>query len=151
MTYDEVTAAFLELSSLSDECLKKIERFIVLLYGRTSSKSVVNEARKQLFAQKGRIMDAIPPSQAALVQHTKRAAYQGGHCWGQAVAPSMTLPCPSEWGWEPTSDGWKPVWSTLPDVSRSCYSLIKCGCKMGCRSSCSLCESSLKMHGPLFL
>ena len=84
MTYDEVTAAFLELSrrptSLSDECLKKIERFIVLLYDRTGSKLVVNEARKQFFAQKGRTMDAIPSTQAALVRHIKRAAYQEGYC-----------------------------------------------------------------------
>ena len=47
---------------------------------RTSSKTSVNDARKQLFAQKGRALDAIPPTRAALVEHAKRAAYQAGHC-----------------------------------------------------------------------
>ena len=36
---------------------------------------------------------------AALVEHTKRAAYQAGHCWRQALVPSRVLPSPQEWGW----------------------------------------------------
>ena len=53
---------------------------MVLMNDRTSSKTSVNDARKQLFAQKGRALDAIPPTRAALVEHAKRAAYQAGHC-----------------------------------------------------------------------
>ena len=64
-----------------------IERLIVLLYDRASSKMTVNEARKQLFAQKGRSLDVIPSSGAALLEHTKRAAYQARHYWGQALKP----------------------------------------------------------------
>ena len=30
-------------------------------------------------------MDAISPTKAALVQHTKRVIYQAGYCWRQAL------------------------------------------------------------------
>ena len=102
MAYEEAISAFLELyyspEDVSEECLRKLQRFVVLLYDRTSTKIQVNEARKQLFAQKGRSIEAIPPTQAALVQHTRRAAYQGGHCWGHALVPKLNLPSPSQWG-----------------------------------------------------
>ena len=103
--YDDLTTAFLACSSMSEESQERIERFVVLLCDRTSTNSLVNEARKQLFAQKGRPLEAIPPTQAALVQHIRRAIYQGIHCWGQALQPWMTLPCPSRWGWMRTEDG----------------------------------------------
>ncbi|XP_050716676.1 uncharacterized protein LOC126998691 [Eriocheir sinensis] len=40
--------------------------------------SVVNEARLDLFARKQIPYEAIPPTRAALLQHTKRSAYQAG-------------------------------------------------------------------------
>jgi len=83
-SYPAVTDAFLQLATtptplVSEACMIYLERFVILLYDRTSNKANANEARKQLFAQKGRAYDA---------QHTKRTAYQGGHCWGQA--PTLT-------------------------------------------------------------
>ncbi|CAH3168150.1 unnamed protein product, partial [Porites evermanni] len=91
-SYPDVTDAFLALAhkplEVSSRCVEHLERFVVLMYDRTSSKTSVNDARKQLFAQKGRTLDAIPPTRAALVEHAKRAAYQAGHCWGQALVPS---------------------------------------------------------------
>ena len=58
--------------------LNEIERYVVLLYQRTSAPSHVNEARKQLFAQ-NRTMENIPPTLHALEQHVKRDVYQAGH------------------------------------------------------------------------
>ena len=53
--YPEVTEAFEELmhmaDPISDRTLEVIERFVVLMYSRTSDLSRVNDARKQLFAQ----------------------------------------------------------------------------------------------------
>ena len=65
-----------------------------MLYDRTSSQEFVNGARKQLFTQKGRAIGGLPPTQAALLQHTKRAAYQTGHCWAQAMIATPELPSP---------------------------------------------------------
>ena len=58
-----------------------LEHFIVLHYDHASSEVRVNEAQKQLNCQKGSFltMDGLPPIQAALLEHTKRAAYQAGH------------------------------------------------------------------------
>lgn len=82
VTFDDVTRAFCALAATPDsidDWMEPLERFVVLLYDRTSSLESVNQARKQLFTQKGRTLDEIPPTQAALIQHTKRAAYQAGY------------------------------------------------------------------------
>ena len=74
-SYPAVTGAFVELAatpiSVSEECISHLECFVVLLYDRTSTKVHGNDARKQLFAQKGRAFDDIPPTEASLLEHTK--------------------------------------------------------------------------------
>ena len=72
--YDDVTAAFCALVATPvsmEEWMKPLERFVVLMYDRTSSETTVNQTRKQLFTQKGRAFDGLPPTQAALIQHIK--------------------------------------------------------------------------------
>ena len=44
-------------------------------------------------------MQRIPPTYAALEQHVKRAAFEGGHVWGQVLVPQPPLPSPSDWSW----------------------------------------------------
>jgi hypothetical protein len=126
--------------------LMKLERFTVLLYDRTSNKMTVNEARKQLFSKKGRQMQDLPPSQAALLQHAKRATFQSGYCWYMALQAQQKLPCPSEWGWARStgSEGaWLPFWTTLPDVAQCCPELLKCSCKKGCGKRCKCSRARL--------
>ena len=119
--YPDATDAFLALSccpaEVSEPCMERLERFVILMYDRTSDKTDINQAREQLFAQKGRPLESIPPTRAALVQHTRRAAYQAGYCWGQAILPVPVLPSPQNWGWVMSDDGWHPYWSSLPDVT----------------------------------
>ena len=45
-----------------------LERFVVLLYDRTSDLELVNDARKWLFTQKSRTLDNIPSTQASLIK-----------------------------------------------------------------------------------
>ena len=52
------------------------------------------------------------------MEHTKRAAYQAGDCWGQALVPSPVLPSLQEWGWTLDKGIWKPFWTTLPHVTK---------------------------------
>ena len=47
---------------ISDRMLEVIERFVVLMYSRTSDLSRVNDARKQTFPQKSRSLENIPPT-----------------------------------------------------------------------------------------
>ena len=46
--------------------LAAFEKFVVLLYDRTCSEASVDAARMFLFTRKGRQIEAIPPTRAAL-------------------------------------------------------------------------------------
>ena len=59
--------------------METIERFTVLLYDRTSRVTKVNEVRQELFSKKARTLENIPPTKASLLQHVKRAVFQGGY------------------------------------------------------------------------
>ncbi len=80
--FDEVTATFSNLSQfpteVTDTDLKTLERFVVLMYDRSSAATGVDQARLHMFARKQRPYDFITPTQAALREHAKRAAYQAG-------------------------------------------------------------------------
>jgi hypothetical protein len=148
-TYDNATDALVTIlaapQSIGDASMSVIERYVVLLYDRTSNEDDVNSARKHLFTQKNRAIDAIPPSQAALLQHTRRAVYQGAHIWGQALVPSPVVPCPSEWGWTRMPDStWLPLWSTLPEAEKTCLELIRCTCKEECYGNCKCVKAVLR-------
>ena len=85
--FPAVTDTFLQLgatptSPVSEVCMEHLERSVISMYDRTSNKTSVNETRKQLSAQKGQPDDAIPPTRAAVLQCTNKAAYQAGHYWG---------------------------------------------------------------------
>ena len=106
------------------------------MYDKTSELTEVNLARKALFT-KGRQLDHILPTEAALIEHTKRASYQAGYIWGQALVAQQHIPSPNEWGWTNDSNGnYIPYWSLLPEASKSCKELIKCGCIKSCRPPC---------------
>ena len=64
--FDEVIPIFCSLAATDDSTvdghLGVLERFIVLLFERASSEVRVNEAHKQLFSQKDRSMDGLPPT-----------------------------------------------------------------------------------------
>ena len=146
-SFPEATSTFFSLGNtppvVDDSCMATLECFVVLLYDRKSAQTTVNGARKQLFVKKGRQFDAIPPTRAALLEHSKRAVLQAGYIWGQALIPCPTMPNPQDWGW--TLDGglWRPYWTTPPDVMGYCQELVRCGCKKGCRRQCSCVRESL--------
>ena len=85
--------------TISSDQLQELERYVVLLYQRTSTLSSVNSARKHMFTQ-NQEMDNIPPSYAALEQHVRRAAYQAGHIRGQSLVADPVVPPPEQWGWK---------------------------------------------------
>ncbi|KAK2173829.1 hypothetical protein NP493_848g03083 [Ridgeia piscesae] len=130
--YDEVTPAFCALAATPetvDNWLCPLERLLVLLYDCTSSQEFVNKARKQ-FTQKSR---AIVLGQAVLIQHTKRAAHQAGHCWAKTMITSSELPSPSEWGWNRNvNDGW----TTLSESTQASCELLRNGCNKGTIGLC---------------
>ncbi len=115
-----------------EDAMRTLERFVVLLYDKTSSRSHVNEARLDLFTQKGREVLHIPPFFGALIEHVRRAAYQAGYCWSQSLQPMANLSQPEKWGWTRSNEEtWEVLWSKLPKASKVCRELLSCGCTKG--------------------
>lgn len=144
---DEVSETFTKLSQcpteVANDDLQKLERFIVLLYDRSSAATGVNEARLDLFARKQRSYDSIPPTQAALKEHAKRAAYQAGIIWGQALISNPETSTPADWGWTQEGDTWQITWTTLPPIALNCQQLTKCSCQKDCNRRCKCFRSGL--------
>ena len=68
--FEDVTVAFIVLSCLPNEeklaeVMSVVEKFVVLMYDRTSECTTVNKARMDLFTRKGRTIEAIPPTSDA--------------------------------------------------------------------------------------
>ena len=81
--------------------------------------------------------------QAALAQHVRRAAFQVGHVWGRSLDSVQELPSASDWGWLQSSDGWVLNWTSLPEASKACSELIRCGCKQACQGLCKCTRANL--------
>ena len=110
---DAVTEVFCSLESTPQKIepyFELIEQFIVLLY--TPTHTSVNQAQKELFARKERTIALIPPTQAALIQHVKRATYQAGYCWSQSCNAATEMPSPYVWWWTKNDTGKWDVFCT---------------------------------------
>ena len=85
------------------------------MYDRNSNSKLVNEARQQLFGRKGGRFESLPPTQDALIQHVKRAAFQSEYCWYKSLETQQNLPNFADWGWIKTSETNKrqPLWLQL--------------------------------------
>ena len=149
--FKEVTPVFKSLStaptlSAVKEVMPKLQRYVILIitYDRLSTCTEVNAASKDLFSRKAWDIENIPPTYDALLQHTKRAAYQAGHCWVKSLIPTYQLPWPTEWGWTLNTDQkFEPLWTTISQVSEVCQELLKCGCVKGYKGRCKCVKAEL--------
>ena len=81
-------------------------------------------------------------------QHLRRAVYQGGYVWAQALLAKPVLPSPTEWGWTKDDDGvYVPKWTTLPLATEACYELVSCGCKKGAKGTADAKKANLECTG----
>ena len=145
--FPEISDTFKALSDspeeISSQNMAHIERFVVLMYSKTSSESTVNNARQKLFYQGSRSLENILPTQVALLQHVKRSVYQAGYKWCHLLVPHPHLPSPAVWGWMLKDTFWTSHWLELPEASHVCRELIHCGCKKSCRGPCKCYKSNL--------
>ena len=149
--FDGVTETFIKLSSKPTittvkEAMPMLERFVVLMYDRSSNCIDVNSCRRNLFVKKGRGMEALPPTFAALLQHSYRAAYQAGYVWRQSLVGQQQLPPPEDWGWKIVEGTYLPHWTDLPEAAIAVRELIKCGfnSEKGCLGRCKCVRAELK-------
>ena len=148
--FEEVTDTFVHLSlhpfeniNINSSHFTAIERFIVVLYDRTSPLSFVNDAREELFCKKNRAVDRLPPTQDALLQHTSRSLYHAG-IWTTSIQTQQVIPSPEEFSWTKSSCTWVPIWISIPEASKACRGreLIKCHCKGDC-SNCTCAKANI--------
>lgn len=114
--------------SLDSHLFKVIEQFTCFLYDHSTLCVNVNQQRKELFPRKVQMMQNLPPTQAALIQHTNRSLYQAS-IWLMSLHTKQNVPSPAGFGWTLSENSWKPLWTTLPDATQDCMQLVKCGCK----------------------
>ena len=87
------------LPLVDDEDLKTLEKFMFMMYDRSSSAEDVDDTRLDMFARKQRVYEVIPPTRRALKQHVKRASYQTGGTWRQSTIRQPEGQTPANWGW----------------------------------------------------
>ena len=58
-----------------------------------------------------KILENIPLTEVSLLEHCKRATYQGGHIWDQTLTFNPMLLSLLEWGWKLTEHGWHQYWT----------------------------------------
>jgi len=134
--YTEVSDVFAKLSLYPLTNRQILEKFVVIMYDRSSTAEGVDDARLDMFVRKQRPYEAIPPTRGAVLQHTKRAAYQAGSIWSQSTVHKPQTQDHAEWGWRKKDGLWHVFWTDLPPVAESCQQLTKCGCKSECRGRC---------------
>ena len=100
--FDDVTRVFCALpvdpENIHTE-MPVLERFLVLLYHKTSRKLEVNESRFELFSAMNKQIDNIPSTAASLVEHTKRAVLQA-NVWYQIDRKETNELDPASFGLE---------------------------------------------------
>lgn len=133
--FEDVSETFTNLNQhptlIRNLDLQWVERFIVLMYDRSSAANSVNEARIDLIDRKQRPYNSIPPTQATLREHAQRVAYRAWIIWDKANISNPHTNSPSEWRWTQKGDTWQICWTTLSAIPASCRELIKCSCKKG--------------------
>ena len=121
---------------MNDDEVDILEKFVVMMYGKSSNATGVNNAWLDMFAWKQRPYQAIPPTRSALLQHVKRAAYQAGCIWSQSTLRQPATQSPADWGWAKNGEMWHVGWTMLPPIVESCQQLTMCGCKSECHGRC---------------
>jgi len=128
----------------NDSRFQKIERFVILMYSRTSISTSVNEVRMNMYFSRTQNIENIPPTRNALFFHTKRALYQSG-VWSRCLDAQQNLPSPKGFGWKENDDAvvkWIPYWMSQSEASKECREFIKCSCKAACIPSRCTCKGA---------
>ena len=107
----------------------------------------IDMARKHLFFKKGMFEEMAALTKVALFQHILKAVYQGSCVRvstraGEMITKSIKL------GWIELDTGmYSPLWTTIPQASKSSLDLVRYGCLQGCISR----KCSSPVYDPLCL
>lgn len=100
--YIDVFCSLGEELSLTNEMIRKLERFVIHMYGKkpTSQTLSIDDIRYSLYCQRGgkTSFAHLPPCLNVLTQHCIRANYQT-FIWRQCFTPIIDLDVPNNHGW----------------------------------------------------
>ena len=132
------------LSKIEEHQQKSLEKFVSKLYCKDLDTENLDLARRRMVFEKAYQCHQLPPSSAALIYHSLRALYQGGHVWGKALQAEQNLDDPCKYGWKKEKYGFVPFWTHLPPISESVMNR-NCSCKSTqCKRNCSCNRLSIK-------
>ena len=100
---------------------------VALMYDKNTEYCEINKVRQQLFTTSMRAVENIPPTQAVLKYHLKRALLQA-RTWLQMDRKCIDTLDPADYGWNKENNVWRPTWSDLPPIGTSRV-FIKSSCK----------------------
>ena len=100
----DLTESLVTLTSVPEQInndvhVQRLEHMVVIMYSKSCGSSRVDEARYHLFSNGTKSLENLPPTQAALIQHIKRALLQASFYWNQATAVQQDIPEFNAWGW----------------------------------------------------
>ena len=98
--FPQVTETFSKLSNVSEiteNDLKIVEIFFVILFSPTINCDKVNIARRILFTQGKRALENIPPTSNCLKMHILRSCLQS-FSWVNCLSKERRILDPLEWG-----------------------------------------------------
>ena len=129
---------------LSEEEYDQLERFVCQLY-KSKVCTKVNEFRWFLYSNRAAEGESLPPTTGSLTLHIQRAHYVA-MIWRKAGESHPRLPSPVDCGWEfdTTTHHYAPVRCLNPPApAAAVMNLVKCGCKRGCKRTCSCRNNNL--------
>ena len=63
---------------------------------------------------------------------------------GQSLEKWQDIPDVNDFGWKQEHGLISPKWTLLPEASKACYELVKCGCKRNCGTRCKCKQFNLE-------
>ena len=130
---------FEETNYLSDTA----KSFVCALYTGDSKERDIDQIRMEMFCQKTRDIERIPPTENAFEHHFRRSLFQSS-LWASANLPMIPVKSPLEFSWSKKSEKLEPIWTTLHLAKDALNLDIKCKCKRCDSQKCKCTVSKLK-------
>jgi hypothetical protein len=118
----QLTALFGKLSEappeITDIDFQLIKRFVLDLYKTKSASETLGSLRMKMFINSAvDDLKKLPPSEGAILMHTKRATLQAGYFWKESDS-DIVIPNPELWGWSRSTANTVllPQWEAMASV-----------------------------------
>ena len=124
------------------ENLKVIESFVVSIYVTESDISLsVDIVRCQIFKyRENSVIQSLPPTRDAFIQHIDKTAYLSAYIWGTLHIPARAEESPTNWTWSFIDNRIKCQCVSYghclitQNLNKTVFE--KCGCRKGCKKNC---------------